>query len=190
MESMTSAEERAARAAEELAGEGLGVTAAAVRARSGVRMATAHDAAKAWKERRAKSENDPAVPLPAPLEARSQVMLSALWGEARSLAQADFEDARAGWVTKLAAADEEVATLTRVVDEVERGLEATVAEISTTRDRLEAQVAELGSRLDVERSRADKAEATVAELGSRLDLERSRADKAEAQVAELGSRTK
>ena len=66
----TTAEDRATRAAEELGAEGLSVTAASVRERSGVRMATAAAAAKDWKDREKKVEDEAAEPVPEHLQAR------------------------------------------------------------------------------------------------------------------------
>lgn len=148
---MTAAEEKATRAAEDLAAEGLTVTAAAVRERSGVRMATAAAAAKAWKERVDQGENDVAEPVPEKLQERFSASLKMMWREARAQSRVEFDEARTGWETKLAVADSEVAKLTAVVEELETEHETAVTQTT-------ARIAELEAALDEARAAQAAAE--------------------------------
>jgi len=165
---IVSADTRAARAAEVLARKGASVTGAAVRERSGVRMATAHAAAKAWRERE-KAQEDATEAVPEQLLARFSIALEAAWREARTLSRAEFDDARAGWEAKLVEAGRESAKLTVAVDELEQEIEridteakaaATRAneDLAAERDRASAQAADSAAQIATERSRADRAE--------------------------------
>lgn len=161
--------QRAEAAAEELAAEGLGVTAAAVRERSGVRMATASNVAKAWKEREKQSKDQPAEPVPDWLLARFQASIQAAWHEARTLSHTEFGDARAGWEAKLAAAEREVLKLTAAVEDVERECERIEIEARAGSERAAEELAAAHAQA------AEQAEAHAAQLAA----ERSRADRAE-----------
>ena len=173
-------EEKATRAAEELAAEGLSVTAAAVRERSGVRMATAATAAKAWKEREKKVDGTSAEPVPEQLQARFLAAFAGAWHEARALSRAEFDEARAGWDAKLSASESEVTKLTAVVDELEQECERIETEARGAAQLASEEIAVAGtlaaekanehaSQLAAERSRADRAEGALAAVTEERD---------------------
>ena len=166
------AEDKATRAAEELAAEGLSVTAVSVRERSGVRMATAAAAAKAWNAREKKAVGESAEPVPERLQTRFLAVFEGAWHEARALSRAEFDEARAGGEMKLRASESEVAKLTAAVDELEQeyervDTEAIGAAQLAAEDLAEARALaaekadDLASQLAAERSRADRAEGAL-----------------------------
>lgn len=164
----TSSEEKAAQAAEDLAAEGLAVTAAAVRERSGVRMATAASAAKEWKARANRVDSQVVDPVPERLLARFQASIDAAWREARAQAKAEFDEARSGWEVKLTAAEGEVAKLTAAVEELE-------AEHERAESTAAARIAEVETALEqatraaaVAEKRAGTAEGIAAGLREAL----------------------
>ncbi|WP_308465056.1 DNA-binding protein [Rathayibacter soli] len=165
---MTAAEEKAARAAEELATEGLAVSAAAVRERSGVRMATAAAAAKAWKERANQASDQVDAPMPESLQARFQTVAQATWREARTQSRAEFDEARSGWETKVAAAEADVVRLTAAVEDLEaereRAAEAAAGRIA----ELEASVEKATAAVTAAEERAMNAEGIAAGLREAL----------------------
>jgi len=165
-------EVKATSAAEELAAEGLSVTAAAVRERSGVRMATAAAAAREWKEREKQAEDESSEPVPEQLQARFLSAVEGAWREARALSRAEFDETRAGWEAKLLASKGEVAKLTVAVDELEqeceridgearRAAQRAVEEIAAARAQAAGQASDQASQLADERSRADRAEGAL-----------------------------
>lgn len=156
------AEERAASAADELAAEGLSVTAAAVRERSGVRMSTALAASRDWKERDKKSREEFAEPVPEQLQARLLSAFEGAWREARALSRSEFDGARAGLEAKLLTSEGEVGKLTAAVDELEEEREA-------ARVLAAEQAAEQASQLAEERSRADRAEGALGAMTAERD---------------------
>lgn len=175
-EDVIPAEDKATRAAEELAAEGVSVTAAAVRERSGVRMATAAAAAKAWKEREKKAEGEVTEPVPEQLQAR----FLAVWNEARALSRAEFDEARAGGEMKLRASESDVAKLTSAVEELERECERfeaearnaaqlAIDEIAAAQDSTAHQADVQASQLAAERSRADRAEGALEAVTAERD---------------------
>ena len=174
------AEDKASRAAQELAAEGLSVTAASVRERSGVRMATAAAAAKAWKAREKKADGEPAEPVPEQLQARFLAASEAAWREARALSRSEFDEARAGWEVKLRASESEVAKLTAVVDELEQECERLDTEARGAAQLAFEEIALAGalaaeknddhaSQLAAERSRADRAEGALEAVTAERD---------------------
>lgn len=176
---VATADERAARAAEELASEGASVTGAAVRERSGVRMSTAHAAAKAWRERE-KAVDEATESAPEQLQSRFLTAFEGAWREARALARADFDEARAGWEAKLHEAAKESAKLTVAVDELEQENEriasevkaaATQAneEIAVARALASERAADQAAQLAAERSRADRAEGALEAITGERD---------------------
>ena len=173
--STTSADERAARAVDALVSEGASVTGAAVRERSGVRMATAHAAAKAWRDRNKPAE-EATVAVPDKLQTQFRLVLEEIWREARALSRAEFDEARIGWEAKLHEATTETAKLTVAVDELEQEND----KLEQKNDKLEQK----NERIAVEAKAASKLAAdeisarhvlAAAEIAS----ERSRADRAE-----------
>ncbi|WP_130176587.1 DNA-binding protein [Cryobacterium sp. SO1] len=174
------AEDKATRAADELAAEGVSVTAAAVRERSGVRMATAAAAAKAWKERENKAVAVATEPVPEQLQARFLAAAEAAWHEARALSRAEFDEARAGGELKLRESESEVAKLTAAVEDLEQeceriDTEARVAaqlaaeEIAAVQTLAAEQANEQASQLAAERSRADRAEGALEAVTAERD---------------------
>ena len=181
--STTSADERAARAVDALVSEGASVTGAAVRERSGVRMATAHAAAKAWRDRNKPAE-EATVAVPEQLQARFRLVLEEIWREARALSRAEFDEARIGWEAKLHEATSETAKLTVAVDELEQENERIAVEAQAASklaaDEISARHVLAAAEIASERSRADRAEgaleATTAERDRLLaELEAIRA---------------
>jgi len=168
------AEVRAARAAEDLAREGASVTGAAVRERSGVRMATAHAAAKGWREQaQAKAESEATESVPEQLQARFRVAFEGAWHEARALARSEFNDARAGWEAKREEARSETAKLTVAVDQLEQenerlDSEAKAAAAQTEEDIAAARV-RASAQIATERTRADRAEGALEVMTAERD---------------------
>lgn len=178
--SIVTAEDKAARAAEELAAAGVSVTAAAVRERSGVRMATAAAAAKAWKEQEKKVGDESLEPVPEQLQARFLIALEAVWREARAVSRAEYDEARAGWETRIAAAEAETAKLVIAVEELEQHgeqLEADAAEasqraaeeVSASRAQAAEQAQEHATELAAARTRADRAEGALEAVTAERD---------------------
>lgn len=174
------ADEKAARAAEELAAEGLNVTAASVRERAGVGMAKAAAAAKEWKEREKNVEHGSTDPVPERLQTRFLAVFEGAWREARALSRAEFNEARAGWEAKLLASEGEVIKLTAVVDELEQECErieseargaaqVAVEEVAAARALTAEQAEEHASQLAAERSRADRAEGALEAVTAERD---------------------
>ena len=133
-----SAEEKAARAAEELAAEGKQVTNRAVRERAGVSMAVAAQAARVWNERAAELENVP--DLPDDVRARFQ----GIWRAAYIAAREEFDESRAAWVSRYEASQQDVDALTKSVAELEEQLareqeQAHQAQRAATKELIEAQ---------------------------------------------------
>lgn len=170
------ADERALRAADDLAAEGLSVTAAAVRERSGVRMATAAATAKAWKERERKAESEATDPVPERLQAR----FLAVWHEARALSRAEFDEARTDAEMKLRASENEAAKLTAAVEELEgecerfaaearNAAQLAVEEIAAAQALADQKADDQASQLAVERSRADRAEGALEAVTAERD---------------------
>lgn len=156
-------EEKAARAAEALAAEGVAVTARAVRERAGVRTVVASSAAKQWNDQEA--ERLQAPPMPAAVRSR----LDALWREAYIVARADFDDERAGLNAKIRHATEEIAELTRLIE---------TAEEDSARAATEAAAAQALLTEELAAARAKAAE-DATQHADLLSSERSRGDRAE-----------
>ncbi|WP_190243064.1 DNA-binding protein [Arthrobacter globiformis] len=155
-ESASAPERRAAVAAEALAAEGLPVTSRAVRARAGVSMAVATEAATTWNEREAAQAHIPEAP--ESVTAR----FSGIWREAYSAARDLFASERETLTGRL-----------RVVEEDNRSLTADL----TTSD---GRVAELEAELERVRTDAEQAAASAAAAhAAELSAERSRGDRAE-----------
>ena len=154
---------RAAEAAEALSAEGVVVTARAVRARSGVRMTVAAEAARVWNERESQAG---AVPdLPAVVQAR----FTAVWREAFTAARAEFEQARAGWLAKVAQVEAERDGLAEEIEHAEAAREEALRETVTVREQAAQAAAESAEVVAGERSRADKAEARLEAVGAERD---------------------
>lgn len=145
-------EERAAAAAEALAAEGTPVTARSVRDRSGVRMALATEAARAWNEQQSKDEAVPDAP------AAVQARFTAVWREAVTLARAEFAEARAGWQAKIAKAKEDSDAMAQDLGKVE-----------DERDKALKKAADAEKEVTAQRSRADKAEGRAETLAGERD---------------------
>ncbi|MGH3351576.1 MAG: DNA-binding protein [Nocardioides sp.] len=165
---------KAAQAAEAIAAEGIAVTARSVRQRSGVRMAIAADAARAWNEREAETQDAP--PAPEAVQAR----FDALWREAYTAARAEFDEAVAGWKAKLQRAEEERGQLTAAVEEAEKENDrvdaaAAAASKQSAKDLADAQAKaadqakEQARLLATERTRADKAEGALEAITAERD---------------------
>ncbi|MDY7541796.1 DNA-binding protein [Cryobacterium sp. 5B3] len=157
------------RAADQLAAEGASVTAAAVRERSGVRMATAAAAAKDWKAREKKVVEEPTEPVPEQLQAR----FLAVWQEARALARAEFNERREVFEAKLRASDGEVTKLVAVVEELEQECERIDTEARGAAQLAAENLAAVRTRateeIAVERSRADRAEGALSAVTAERD---------------------
>lgn len=180
LESMLSPEEKAERAADQLAAEGLSVTAAAVRERSAVRMATAAAAARAWKAREQKAEKDSTEPVPEHVQARFLAVLEGVWHEARTLTRSEFDQLRAGGEAKLQESETEVAKLTAAVEELEHECERIDAEATLAAQKAAEELAaaqtlaaekadDLVAQLAAERSRADRAEGALGAVTAERD---------------------
>lgn len=151
-ESASAPKRRAAEAAEALAAEGLLVSSRAVRARAGVSMAVANEAATTWNEREAAQAHIPEAP--ESVTAR----FGGIWREAYSGARDLFTAERETLTGRLRIAEEEIKSLT--------------ADLTTS----DARVAELEAEL--ERVRTDAEQAAAAHVAE-LSTERSRGDRAE-----------
>ncbi|ACL42176.1 conserved hypothetical protein (plasmid) [Pseudarthrobacter chlorophenolicus A6] len=145
-------EERAVAAAESLAAEGLTVTARSVRDRSGVRMAIASEAARAWNEQQSKDDDVPEAP------AAVQARFAALWREAVTVARAEFAEARAGWEAKIAKAKEDADAMAEDLGKVE-----------DERDKALKAASDAEQEVTTQRSRADKAEGRAETLEGERD---------------------
>lgn len=156
------AEQKAAEAAEALGSEGAAVTARAVRARSGVRMTVAAEAARTWNEAEA---NAAVVPDP---PAAVETRFAALWREAVTAARAEHAEAKAGWQAKLDQSDAERRTLAEEVEQLEG-----------ERDEARNERDEANRETDRLREQGAAAASTAAEA---LAEQRSRADRAEARA--------
>lgn len=168
----TESVERAQAAAEELAAQGVAVTARAVRLRSGVKMALANDVARGWNERQRKLAEMPEIPATLLVRARG------IWLEAVTMARDEFASER-----------ESVAIEIEKSQQKTHALEVRIKGLESQRDSALRSGEQASGRADVFRSRADKAEAQVIELRKelaetqeRLVCERSRADRAEARA--------
>lgn len=157
-------------AAEALDAEGIKVTARAVRERSGVRMAEAVAAAKAWNERAAAQGNAPEIPNTV------QNRFEAMWAEAYAAAAESFEEARTGWAAKIDRSEAEQASLAKVVDELETTVDELRTKLEETRTAGDQAAAAAAAEID----RLRTLEATeVAAYSEQLGAERTRAAKAE-----------
>lgn len=155
-ESASAAKRRAAEAAEALAAEGLPVTNRAVRARAGVSMAVAAEAAGTWNEREAARTHIPEAP--ESVTAR----FGGIWREAYSAAHDLFAAERETLTGRLRVAEEESRSLT--------------GDLTTS----DGRVAELEAELERVRTDAEQAAAaTAAAHAAELSAERSRGDRAE-----------
>lgn len=163
-----SPEERAAAAAESLAAEGIAVTARSVRDRSGVRMALASDAARAWNEQQSQDGTVPEAP-PA-----VQARFSALWREAVTVARAEFAEARAGWEAKIAKAKEDSDAMSEDLGKVE-----------DERDKALKKASDAEKEVTAQRSRADKAEGKAETIAGERDRLIGERDGLLATVAQL-----
>lgn len=161
-------EYRATAAAEALAAEGIPVTARSVRDRSGVRMALAADAARAWNEQQS---NEQAVP-DAPEAVQARFM--ALWREAVTVARGEFAEARAGWEAKIAKAKEDCDAMAEDLGKVE-----------DERDKALKKAADAEKEVTAQRSRADKAEGREETLAAERDRLIGERDTLLAEVAQL-----
>lgn len=161
-------EERATAAAEALAAEGIPVTARSVRDRSGVRMALAADAARAWNEQQSKDEAVPEAP-----EA-VQARFRALWREAVIVARGEFAEARTGWEAKIAKAKEDSDAMAEDLGKVE-----------DEREKALRKAADAEKEVTAQRSRADKAEGRAETLAGERDRLIRERDNLLAEVAQL-----
>lgn len=171
MPDQDNAEAKAAQAAEALSVEGIPVTARAVRARSGVRMAVAAEAARAWNEAQAQATEVPEMP-PA-VEAR----FAAAWREAVLAARAEFAQSQAGWQGRLNAVDAERRALAEDVEKAEAERDQAQAETAGVREEAAEAAAAAAQALTEQRSRADRAEARAEAVEgerNRLIAERDR----------------
>lgn len=133
-----SAEEKAARAAEELAAKKKAVTARSVRDLAGVSMAAATEAARVWNERAAELENVPDIP--EDVLAR----VDGIWRAAYVAAREEFDELRAGWLSRYETSQQDVDALTKSVAELEEQLareqeEAHQTQRAATKELTEAQ---------------------------------------------------
>jgi chromosome segregation ATPase len=164
-----SPEHKAWRAAEQLAAEGLNVTAVSVRERSGVRMATAAAAARTWKAQEKEAESASTEPVPEHLQARSLAVLEGVWHEARALSRAEFDEARVSADVKLRATEDEVLKLTAVVEELEQERERFTRKATNAAKVARERADDLAAQLAAERSRADRAEGALEAVTAERD---------------------
>lgn len=108
-------EDRAETAARDLADRGVAVTARAVRAAAGVRMAVAAEAARAWREAAAAGDQDPVPQVPEDVQSR----LAAIWADAYRAAVAAVGPERDRLAEQVRQLRAEVDALTDAVAEVE-----------------------------------------------------------------------
>lgn len=156
-------EDRAARAAEELAAAGNQVSARAVRERSGVRMNIAAEAARAWNERAAEQQNVPEIPD----EVRTR--LDGIWRTAYVAARQDFDKARAGWVKKVETVEEDAAELTKTVAELEQRIEQERDESQKARSAAAQELAEARTESAEAQTRAAKLEGALEAVTAERD---------------------
>lgn len=161
-------EARAAAAAEALAAEGVAVTARAVRERSGVRMALAAEAARAWNDQQSTEQAIPEAP-PA-----VQARFTALWREAVTFARAEFAEARSGWQEKIAKAEQE-----------RNDMADDLGTAEDERDKALKAVAKADETIAAQRSRADKAEGRAEALEAERDRLIGERDGLSRQLTEL-----
>jgi chromosome segregation ATPase len=161
-------EARAAAAAETLAAEGVAVTARAVRERSGVRMALAAEAARAWNDQQSTEQAIPDAP-PA-----IQARFTALWREAVTVARAELAEARTGWQEKIAKAEQE-----------RNDMADDLGAAEDERDKALKSVATADGATAEQRSRADKAEGRAEALEAERDRLIRERDGLSRQLAEL-----
>lgn len=161
-------EDRAASAAEALAAEGVAVTARAVRERSGVRMALASEAARAWNEQQSTEQAVPEAP------AAVQARFTALWREAVTLARAEFAEAKSGWEARIAKAEQE---RNDIADDL--------GTAEDERDKALKAAAKADEATSEQRSRADKAEGKAEALEKERDRLIGERDTLSRQVTEL-----
>lgn len=180
------AEQKAAEAAEAIGSEGAAVTARAVRARSGVRMAVAAEAARAWNEAEANAAVVPEPP--AAVEAR----FAAVWREAVIAARAEFAEAKAGWQAKLDQAEAERSTLAEEVeqleaerDEARKERDKAGRETARLREEAAAAAAAATEALAEQRSRADRAEARAEAVEGERDRLLAERDRLQADIDRL-----
>lgn len=130
-----SPEQRAQKAAEELASAGETVTARAVQKTAGVRMAIASAVATAWNQTSA-TEQAKTIPMPDTVQARAQ----GLWETAIAEARTEFEAERDGWKTRITTVETESAGLLEAVTEMEDALQTALTKIRTLeQEALQAQ---------------------------------------------------
>ncbi|WP_426303137.1 hypothetical protein [Arthrobacter sp. R-11] len=162
-ESASAPERRAAEAAEALAAEGVPVTNRAVRAKAGVSMAVAAEAATTWNQRAAAQVHIPEAP------EFVTARFGGIWREAYSAARDLFAAERETLTGRLRVAEEENRSLT--------------ADLTTSDGRVAELEAELERvRTDLERVRTDAEQAAAAATAAHaaeLSAERSRGDRAE-----------
>ncbi|GAA4422684.1 hypothetical protein GCM10023169_17420 [Georgenia halophila] len=152
----SSPEGKAARAAEELAAEGNPVTNRAVRERARVSMAVAAEAARVWNELAAEQESVP--DFPDDVRAR----FDGIWRAAYVAARQEFDEVRAGWVSRVETAQKDAAALTKAVAELEEQL---------AQEREEAHQAQrtAAGELAEAQARAAKAEGTLEAVTAERD---------------------
>ena len=160
-------QERAERAAEELAAAGHPVSSRAVRERSGVRMAIAAQTARQWNERAAEQEHVPE----APTTVRARI--DGIWREAYVAAREEFLVQRDALADKLRAVEEERDALTTDLTQAESRIEFLQDECDATRAQAEQAAtvvaAEHAEMLAAERSRADRAEGALEAVTAERD---------------------
>ncbi|MET4143808.1 DNA-binding protein [Arthrobacter sp. UYCo732] len=161
-------EERAAAAAEALAAEGAAVTARSVRDRSGVRMALAAEAARAWNDQQSKEATVPEPP------AAVQARFAALWREAVTLARGEFAEARTGWEARIAKAEEE-----------RNGTAEDLGKVEDERDKALKEATKAAEAVTTQRSRADKAEGRTEAIAAERNRLVEERDRLLADISEL-----
>ena len=174
--------QRAEAAAEELAADGQAVTARAVRAASGVRMAVAAEAARAWNERVDQEGQVPDMP------AAFGVRAEAMWRATYALARDEFAAERSGWEGRVVLAEQEAGQLRADVDEMEVQLAAAqeaAAQVSKQADELRRDLARVEGESSARKAEAEQFRVEVREVRAQLDNERTRADRAEARAEAL-----
>ncbi|SNS54604.1 replication region DNA-binding N-term [Micrococcales bacterium KH10] len=148
-------EERAERAAEELAADGHQVSARAVRERSGVGMSVAAEAARMWNKRAAELAHVPDAP------DAVRARFDGIWREAYVAAHEEFVAQRNALADKLRAAEEDRDALTTDLTQAESRIELLQAECDAIRAEATQAAAVAAARhaeeLATERSRADRA---------------------------------
>lgn len=156
------------------AAEGASVTSRAVRERSGVKMVVAADAARVWNEETARATAVPDLPQAV------QLRLEGIWAEAFTAARLEFDDARAGWTSRIQHLEDEVRDLTSAVSDAEQATERAEAAAAKAADRAAIELA-VAQRAATERiqdatdlladtaSRADGAEGALGAVTAERD---------------------